>query len=70
MNAATRISVEVRRNLCLSSTSLKRRRLLATNAFAELTRALARRSLARPLVSFLEVLYFDAAEPKPNDNVS
>ena len=69
-NAATRISVEVRRNLCLTSSSLKCRRLLNTNAFLEFTRALQRQSLARRRVTFLVALDFDAAEPEPNDSVS
>ena len=69
-NTATRFSVCVRRNLCLNSSSLKRWSLLATNAFAESTRAPSGRSLARRRAIVLAILGVGAAEPEPNDSVS
>src|SRR5690348_1136315 len=70
-NTVTRLSVCVRRNLCLSSSSLKRWRFLTTIAFFEnSTRAPLRRCLAQRQVIVLEVLGFDAAEPEPNDSAS
>src|SRR4029079_3850677 len=69
-NTATRFSVCVRRHLCLHSSSLKRWRLLATNTFAESTRALPRRSLAWRRAIVLAILGVGAAELEPHDSVS